>query len=97
MKFSGSTHKHIPDFLRGLYSNPVADAETIKLIKRMIEVHVDNRQLNNIRMGFLKLDSGNRGLLNLYEFEKKLVKVFLNNCPLDLQDIFTNLVKHPEN
>ena len=61
MKFSGTTHKQIPDFLRGLYSNPVADAETIKLIKKMIEVHVDNRQLNNIRMGFLKLDAGNRG------------------------------------
>ncbi len=43
MKFSGTTHKHIPDFLRNLYANPVADGETIKLIKRMIEVHVDNR------------------------------------------------------
>lgn len=46
----------------------MAEAETIKLIQRMIEVHVDNRQLNNIRMGFLKLDTGNRGLLNLFEF-----------------------------
>lgn len=57
------SNRHISDFMGQLRSGGISDDQVL-LLRKFFNIQIDHRMLQNIKLGFLKIDSSKSGILS---------------------------------